>query len=57
VERNAELVRLDPAIETGLAWEALAVRPGDTAALVRLFEELEFDSLARELREPDLFRK
>ena len=55
VARNVELVRLDTDIDCSLRWQEGVVGPADTSALLAFFERMEFDSFARDLREPDLF--
>jgi DNA polymerase-1 len=54
-ERNAAMVKLRSDLECGVTWGQLAVRAPDHRRLARLFTELEFESLLRELREPGLF--
>lgn len=55
VERNVKMVRLNLDIPCAENLEALRVARPDGPRLLRLFERLEFDHFARELREPDLF--
>ena len=55
VVRNMALVRLDCELDCGVTWEALGVQRPDAGALLPLFESLEFEAMARALREPELF--
>lgn len=54
VLRNIEIVTLKKGLDTGTSWEQMEVREPDPAKLVPFFEELEFHSLAQELREQPL---
>ena len=51
VTRNVELVRLRRDLPVPVAIDSMVVRRIDPARLVPFFEEMEFDSLARPLRE------
>ena len=55
VTRNLELVRLETDLDLPFSWSDAVVRNGDHAALLSFFEEMEFGTLAKSLREPDLF--
>ncbi len=55
VERNVRLVTLERSIDCDVTWHTLARRPASHERLLALFEELEFERMARELREPSLF--
>ncbi|MCK5850812.1 MAG: hypothetical protein KAH23_07845 [Kiritimatiellae bacterium] len=55
VERNIQMVRLYSNLDCGLSWNDLEVKSIDPDRLLPFFEEMEFTSMARELREPDLF--
>ena len=55
VTRNMDLVRLNTELGTPFSLEELSVKPADPARLLPFLEDLEFESLARDLREPDLF--
>ena len=55
VTRNLELVRLETDLNVPGSWSDAVVRNGDNAALLPFFEEMEFETLAKSLREPDLF--
>ena len=55
VERNVQVVRLNRALPCEPDWEKMLRRPPDAAALISLFEELEFASMARALRQGELF--
>lgn len=55
VTRNLELVRLETDLDLPFSWSDAVVRNGDHAALLSFFEEMEFGTLAKALREPDLF--
>ena len=55
VERNVAMVTLKRDLECPLSLDQMVVRAPDAGRLLAFFEELEFDSMARELREPDLF--
>jgi DNA polymerase-1 len=55
VERNLGMVRLKAGLACGASWDSLAVRAPDPARLVPFLRELEFESMAREVREPELF--
>jgi len=54
VERNVKMVRLNLDIPCVYDLEALAVRPPDGARLLTLFERLDLEHFARDVREPDL---
>jgi DNA polymerase-1 len=55
VERNLAMMSLRETVDSGLSPGAALRRPADGKALLALFEELEFDSMAREYRQGDLF--
>jgi DNA polymerase-1 len=55
VRRNVEMTRLRDSIDFKLTPGDCAVRSADTSALLDLFRELEFDSMARGLAQGDLF--
>jgi DNA polymerase-1 len=55
VERNLAMVRLNTGLGLDLEWASLRLGSGDRAGLLRFFESMEFHSLARDLREQDLF--
>jgi len=55
VARNEDIVKLRTDLECGLTWDTMRVRDVDADGLLRFYEELEFDSLARALRERSLF--
>ncbi|MBD3292866.1 MAG: flap endonuclease [Armatimonadia bacterium] len=55
VERNRKLLRLREDLMPAVDWDAYVVRPGDAGKLAPLFEELEFEGLAREARQAELF--
>jgi DNA polymerase-1 len=55
VTRNLELVRLETDLDLPFSWSDAVVRNGDNAALLSFFEEMEFGTLVKSLREPDLF--
>lgn len=54
ISRNTEIIRLRRDLPCPFCWDALKVRPPDPGKLLPFFEELEFDAMARELREQDL---
>jgi len=54
VLRNVEIVTLKRELDLGNSWEQLEVREPEPAKLVPFFEEVEFHSLAQELREQPL---
>lgn len=53
-ERNVGVVTLDTGMECPFEWVGLERTPPDADNLLPFFDELEFDSMARELREPEL---
>jgi len=55
VERNVKLVKLNRDLDCGIGWDDLPAGDGDPARLLAFFERVEFDSMARALRQPDLF--
>lgn len=55
VLRNVELVRLRRDLFCPFTWDELEVRPADPERLLPFFEELEFNAMAREMREGSLF--
>jgi DNA polymerase-1 len=55
VTRNLELVRLETDLDLPFSWSDAVVQNGDNAALLSFFEEMEFGTLVKSLREPDLF--
>jgi DNA polymerase-1 len=55
VERNVGLVRLDTAVAGLEDWRASTVREGDAGRLAEFFAKVEFESMARRIRQPDLF--
>ncbi|MFC1497013.1 5'-3' exonuclease H3TH domain-containing protein [Verrucomicrobiota bacterium] len=57
VSRNMKIVRLKRDLGSLLNWDELKVRSVDPGKVLPLLEELELHSLARELREGDLFKK
>jgi len=52
--RNRGLISLRTDVNCGLRWQAAVPRPPRTTELLAFYEALEFESLARELREPRL---
>ena len=57
IERNLQLVRLRTDLETVDDWTRMEVHPPPPDKLLPFFERLEFGSMAKELREPDLFER
>lgn len=55
VDRNIALVRLDTAVAGLPDWRTAEVREGDAGRLAEFFSRVEFESMARRIREPDLF--
>lgn len=55
VERNIAMVRLRTDLPVPFDWGQMEIRSPDTGKLLAFFDKLEFDSLARELRERRLF--
>jgi len=55
VTRNLNLVRLDTSLDVPLGGDDLRVVPEDRDRLLAFYERMEFVSLARALRQPDLF--
>ena len=55
VDRNIAMMRLRTDLVSGVTWDALRARTPDKDKLLAFYEEMEFGSLARELREPALF--
>jgi DNA polymerase-1 len=55
IARNVKMVRLRRDLTCPFEWGEMEVRPGNADKLLALFERLEFTSMARELRERDLF--
>lgn len=55
LRRNMELVRLRRDLNVELSWTESAIKAPDSASLLLFFERLEFESLARNLRQPSLF--
>ena len=55
VSRNVEMVKLNRGLTVPFTWDALSVKPPDVERLLPLFEELEFSSMAADLREQRLF--
>jgi DNA polymerase I len=56
VLRNTALVRLKADMGCEYSWDMLEVRRPDASKLVILFKELEFESMVREMSQPDLFQ-
>ncbi|MBN1675984.1 MAG: hypothetical protein JXR37_33380 [Kiritimatiellae bacterium] len=54
VTRNLEMVRLRTDLLCPVAWDELALQQPDAGRLLAFFEEMEFESLAKDLREPGL---
>ena len=50
LERNVQLLRLRRDLPVELDWEALRARPPDPDALLRFYEKMDLDSLAKPLR-------
>lgn len=55
VERNMSMVRLDTGVDVPVQIDDLALRDEDRSALLAFYDRMQFTSLARGLREPDLF--
>lgn len=55
VDRNVKLVTLNTALDCGVGWDDLPVGDGDAGRLLAFFEKVEFGSMAKALRQPDLF--
>jgi DNA polymerase I len=55
VERNRQLVTLDRHLDVKMDWESLRRTSPQHARLLHFFEKVEFEALARELRQGDLF--
>jgi len=55
LSRNVELVSLDRDVDFGLSLDDMKVRPPDAAALLKFYENMEFNKMAADLREPRLF--
>jgi len=55
VERNMAMMSLRETVDSGLTPQGVLRKPADGKALLALFEELEFHSMAREYRQGDLF--
>ncbi len=55
VERNEQMLRLKSDMDFAFKWSDFEVKTPDSTALLSLFEELEFDSMAKELRQKELF--
>ena len=55
LSRNVALVRLDTQLDGLPDWRTATVREGDVTKLIEFFTRVEFGSMARRLREPDLF--
>jgi DNA polymerase-1 len=55
VARNRDLVRLRTDVDVGIGWRDTLVRPSRVDALLEFLNGVEFHSMARSLREPDLF--
>jgi len=55
VNRNLKMMGLRDRVDCGLAPGDAVRKPADGKALLALFEELEFESMAREYRQGDLF--
>lgn len=51
VARNLELVRLRRDLPLGADWDAMRVRPPDAGRLLPFYEEMEFGSMARAMRD------
>lgn len=54
LSRNVRLLRLDTRLDCGKSISDLQARPPDTGRLLAFYEELEFHTLAKTLREPAL---
>lgn len=55
LRRNVAMMKLNMDLVCPLIWADIEVKKPDTARLLELMEELEFDSMARELRQKELF--
>jgi DNA polymerase-1 len=55
VSRNVQMVTLRTGLAADVGWEELAVREPEPDRLLPLFEELEFHSLVRDMKQQDLF--
>jgi DNA polymerase I len=55
LQRNIELVTLDRNVDFGLSLDELSVRPPDTGELLKFYDNMEFNKMAADLREPKLF--
>jgi DNA polymerase-1 len=55
VERNLAMVRLDTAVPVSQGLDELTVQSEDRARLLAFYERMGFATLARGLREPDMF--
>lgn len=55
LQRNVELVRLDTRVPGLPDWRSSEVREGDAARLLEFFTRVEFGSMAKKVRQPDLF--
>lgn len=53
--RNAEMVRLDRDLPVAIDWDGWRVKPEQPERLLAFFERWGFKSMARDLREPQLF--
>jgi DNA polymerase-1 len=56
VEKNQAMIRLRRDLDFQRTWEKAEVRAPSPSNLLPFFEELEFGSMAKEIREPDLFQ-
>jgi len=52
-----QMVRLRQDLGCPLEWDEMQVRPASPDKLLSFFEVLEFESMAKELREQHLFEK
>jgi 5'-3' exonuclease len=55
IARNLRLLRLRQDIDCGASLTAMQAQPPDTGSLLAFYEKMEFQTLARALREPTLF--
>ena len=55
VDRNRRMVALDLGLPTPRTWKQMVPGRKDVETLLRLYEGLEFETLAKALREPELF--
>jgi DNA polymerase-1 len=55
VDRNVKLVKLNTALDCDVGWNDLPAGEGDAGKLLVFFEKVEFGSMAKALRQPDLF--